>query len=73
MTVEKEKSLCEEKKYHSRISISFFSKPVSLSSQQRVFWRDYLSLVSDPCRRVKMAQQSEQQLRSVIFLRKFEY
>ena len=43
LTVENEKSLYEKKNHHSRISISFFSEPLSLSSQRRVFWRDYLS------------------------------
>ena len=43
LTVENEKSLYEKKNHHSRISISFFSEPLRLSSQRRVFWRDYLS------------------------------
>ena len=38
------KNRCMRKKHHhSRISISFISEPLSLSSQRRVFWRDYLS------------------------------
>ena len=62
VTVENEKSLYEKKNHHSRISISFFSEPLSLISQRRVF---YLSLVSSPCR-VKMAQQSEHQPRHLL-------
>ena len=59
------KNRCVRKKITIRelISISFFSEPGSLSSQWRV---SYLPLVSGPCCRVKMAQQSEQQLRHLL-------
>ena len=62
VTVENEKSL-----YQKKITIGAFRlvcfEPLGLDSQRRVF---YLSLVSSPCRRVKMAQQSEHQPRHLL-------
>ena len=59
VTVENDKSLYEEKVTIGAYRLVSF-EPLGLSSRRRVF---YVSLVSSPCRRVKMAQQSEHQLR----------
>ena len=57
------KNRCMRKKITTREYRSVFFEALSLSSQRRVL---YLSLVSSPSRRVKMAQQSEHQLRHLL-------
>ena len=43
LTVDNENLLCEKKKYHSRLPIWFFLSRWAITSQGRVFWRDFLS------------------------------
>ena len=60
VTIENDKSLYEKKKHHSRILVFFWAAKPKQSAES------ILSLVSSPCRRAKMAQQSEHEPRHLL-------